>query len=84
MTPEAAILVLSAAHYRRGMTVVAFIFFSRSASASLSSSPPFPPTPPPYDCAANISEEKVPLSTTRGNYNFAYVNIDSNVRVCIL
>lgn len=27
MTPEAAILVLSAAHYRRGMTVVAFIFF---------------------------------------------------------
>jgi len=28
MTPEAAILVLSAAHYRRGMTVVAlYIFF---------------------------------------------------------
>lgn len=27
MTPEAAILVLSAAHYRQGMTVVRFIFF---------------------------------------------------------
>lgn len=36
MTPEAAILVLSAAHYRRGMTVVAFIFFFLSLLLCLS------------------------------------------------
>lgn len=44
MTPEATILVLSAAHYRRGMTVVAFIFFSVSISLFFSRPPSFPPT----------------------------------------
>jgi len=44
MTPEAAILVLSAAHYRRGMTVVAFIFFSVSISLFFSRPSSFSPT----------------------------------------
>lgn len=65
MTPEAAILVLSAAHYRRGMTVVAFIFFlplslslclRSSFSFSLSRARPL---------AANVSEEKVAVTFRR-------------------
>lgn len=77
MTPEAAILVLSAAHYRRGMTVVAFIYFFCPPPASLSSFLLRKIAPRIF------LEEKVALPVTYGDYNLACVNIDSN-DICIL
>lgn len=72
MTPEAAILVLSAAHYRRGMTVVAFIFFLSLSLFSFLRPSSFSPS---HFRIANVLDEKAAAP------NAATCNLTMSVKI---